>query len=121
MRAMLVMVHGSPREESNDAVRRVVAAARSRGGWDAIEIGYLDVNQPDIAAAVDLLVEQGASEIVAVPYFLHSGKHLLRDLPDALDECTQRHAGVRITMSDYLGHSPLMADILRDRAKRASF
>lgn len=116
MRALLVMVHGSPREESNEAVRRVVDLARDRGEWEAIEIGYLDVNQPDIPAAVDALVLRGAREIVAVPYFLHSGKHLLRDLPDALDECQVKHPSLRITMSDYLGHSPVMADILRDRA-----
>lgn len=113
------MAHGSPREESNEAVRKVVGLARETAGFELVEVGYLDVNQPDIPAAIEMLIERGASEIVAVPYFLHTGKHVLRDLPDLLDSASLRHPGVSISMTDYIGHSPVIADILRDRAREA--
>lgn len=120
MKAMLVMVHGSPREESNEAVRSVVELVRASRLFEHIEIGYLDVNQPDIPSAIDALVATGASEIVAVPYFLHTGKHVTSDLPDVLDAASQRHPSISIRMTDYLGKSRVIADILRDRARAAS-
>jgi len=120
MKAMLVMVHGSPREEANEAVRSVVEVVRASRLFEHIEIGYLDVNQPDIPSAIDSLVATGASEIVAVPYFLHTGKHVTRDLPDVLDAASERHPSVSIRMTDYLGKSRVIADILLDRARAAS-
>lgn len=120
MKTMLVMVHGSPREESNDAVRSVVQIVRASRLFEQVEIGYLDVNQPDIPSAIDSLVATGATEVVAVPYFLHTGKHVTKDLPDVLDEASLRHPHVSIRMTDYLGHSRVITDILRDRAVTAT-
>jgi len=119
MKTMLVMVHGSPREESNEAVRSVVEIVRVSRLFEHVEIGYLDVNQPDIPSVIDSLVATGATEVIAVPYFLHTGKHLTKDLPDVLDEASRRHPHVSFRMTDYLGHSRVMADILRDRARAA--
>ncbi len=115
MKALLIMAHGSPRPEANDDIRAVAELLRSRNEYPIVEIGYLDCNDPDIGAAVDLCVAAGAREIVAVPYFLHSGKHFVRDLPDALKEAGLRHPIVVIQMGDYLGRQPAMSEVLRDR------
>lgn len=115
MKALLIMAHGSPRSEANDDILAVAEVIRSRNAYPIVEVGYLDCNDPDIPAAVDLCVAAGALEIIAVPYFLHSGKHFVRDLPDALKDAATRHPGVAIRMSDYLGRQPVMADVVRDR------
>jgi sirohydrochlorin ferrochelatase len=113
------MVHGSPRPESNEDVFAVVEELRSRRAFDRVEVGFLDVNQPDIPTAVETLVTAGAREIVAVPYFLHSGKHVSNDLPDILEAAARRHPAVLILMGDYLGHAEAIADVLRDRVGEA--
>jgi sirohydrochlorin ferrochelatase len=115
MKALLIMAHGSPRPEANDDIRAVAEVIRSRNEYPIVEIGYLDCNDPDIGAAVDLCVAAGTREIVAVPYFLHSGKHFVRDLPDALRDAALRHPGVAIQMGDYLGRQEAMSEVLRDR------
>ncbi|HUO85299.1 MAG TPA: CbiX/SirB N-terminal domain-containing protein, partial [Thermoanaerobaculia bacterium] len=102
-----------------DDVLRVVERLRVAAGAPWVVVGFLDCNQPDIPAAIDLCVERGASEIVAIPYFLHSGKHVLRDIPRLLLEGEARHPGLTILMADYLGHDPFMADILLSRAREA--
>lgn len=119
MRALLVMVHGSPRVESNLDMYRVVEEVRRRELFDFVEVGFLDVNEPDIPTAVETCVERRAGSIVAVPYFLHSGKHVTKDLPDLLEEAAQRHPHVKITMGDYIGHDAAIADVLRDRVREA--
>lgn len=115
LKALLIMAHGSPRPEANDDIRAVAEVIRSRNVYPIVEIGYLDCNEPDIAGAVDLCVAAGAREIIAVPYFLHSGKHFVRDLPDALKESATRHPGVEIQMGDYIGRQSAMTEVVQNR------
>ncbi len=119
MKALLVMAHGSPRPEANESILRVADVLRARNAFPFILVCYLDCNEPDIPRGVDQCVAAGAREIVAVPYFLHSGKHFLRDIPALLEEAAQRHPGVSIRMTDYVGHMPALADVLRDRVRDA--
>ena len=120
MKALLIMAHGSPRPEANDDIRKLADVIRQRRLFSYVTIGYLDCNQPDIGAAVDECVTAGATEIAAVPYFLHSGRHMLRDLPSILEERAARHPSVSILMGDYVGRQPQMADVLCDRVRDAS-
>lgn len=120
MKALLIMAHGSPRPEANDDIRKLADVIRERRVYPIVTIGYLDCNEPDIAGAVDECVAAGATDIAAVPYFLHSGKHMLRDLPAILVERSKRYPDVRIVMGDYVGQEPQMAAVLRDRVRAAS-
>jgi sirohydrochlorin ferrochelatase len=115
VKALLIMAHGSPRAAANDDVRKVAEAVRARGTYPLVAIGYLDCNEPDIAAAIDECVAAGARAIAAVPYFLHSGKHLLRDIPEILEDAARRHPDVEIVMGDYIGHEPQLVQVLLDR------
>ena len=109
------MAHGSPRPEANADIERVAREVARGGEFDLVQVGYLDVNQPDLPAAIARCVDAGAQELVALPYFLHTGKHLLRDLPDILDVAASEYPSLHILMSDYLGSSPVLAKLLLDR------
>lgn len=115
MKVLLILAHGSPRPEANEDVLKVAGEVRGRNAFPFVEVGYLDCNQPDIPAAIENCVRAGATTIIAVPYFLHSGKHFLKDVPELLDEATARHPGLTILMGDYLGHEPQLVEVLMDR------
>lgn len=119
MKALLILAHGSPRPEANEDIVRIAELLRTRNAYPLVEIGYLDCNQPDIPAAIDLCVAAGATDIAAVPYFLHSGKHFFLDLPDLLESAGAKHPAVTIRMGDYIGHEPQLDDVLRDRVREA--
>ena len=117
MKTLLLIAHGSPRPEANADIRQVADEVRRRVAGFPVRIGYLDCNAPDIAAAVDECVADGATEVVVVvPYFLHSGRHLVRDIPEILGQSAQKYPAITITMTDYVGHQRAIADILLDRA-----
>lgn len=120
MKALLIMAHGSPRPEANDDIRRVAEAVRERAAYPLVAIGYLDCNEPDIATAIDRCVAAGADAIAAVPYFLHSGKHLLRDVPAILEAAAEQYPNVEIVMGDYIGHEPQLVQVLLDRVRAVS-
>ena len=114
--ALLVMAHGSPRDSANDDVRSVIAHVRAAGRFATVEIGYLECNEPTIPQAVAACAAAGATHIVAVPYFLHTGKHVADDLPTLLEAAQQQYPQIQFSMSPFLGTSPLVAEILLERA-----
>ena len=117
--ALLVMVHGSPRPEANESMYHVVERVRARGEFDIVEVGFLECNEPLIGDAIDRCVADGATRIVAVPYFLHTGTHVAQDLPELLDAARMRHPRVTFALGPYLGLSPRVTDLLADRAHAA--
>ena len=111
------MVHGSPRPIANAEMFRVVEAVKQRGAFPIVEVGFMECNEPTIPEAIAAGVEQGAEEIVAVPYFLHTGTHVADDLPTLIEEAMERYPGVAFRMGDYLGRSERLTDILVDRTR----
>src|SRR4051812_18703405 len=71
--ALLVMVHGSPRAVANEPMFRVVEVIRERGIYPIVEAAFMECNEPDIPTAIGSCIAQGATEVIAVPYFLHTG------------------------------------------------
>ncbi len=117
--ALLVMVHGSPRPTANADLYRVVEALRNRGVYPLVEVGFMECNDPDIPTAIDRCVAQGATRILAVPYFLHTGTHVAEDLPHLLNEGRLRHPDIEFRMGDYIGRSSYVTDILSARIHHA--
>jgi len=117
--ALLVMVHGSPRPESNRDMFAVVDVLRAQNTYAIVEVGFMECNEPSIPQAIARCVEQGAKRVVAVPYFLHTGNHVADDLPTLLEEAQAQYPNVEFLMGDFLGHDAAIADVLRDRVLEA--
>ncbi len=114
--ALLVMVHGSPRPIANEDMFAVVEDVKARGRFPLVAVGFMECNEPSIPEAIDGCVAEGATRIVAVPYFLHTGTHVCDDLPTLLEEAQARHPHVEFLLGDYLGLSPRVTDLLAERA-----
>ena len=114
--AILIMVHGSPRPVANEDMFAVVEVVRQRGVYPIVEVGFMEINAPPIPEAIARCVAQGAERVVAVPYFLHTGNHVTDDLPTLLEAAQSRYPQVEFIMGDYLGHDPLLADVIAERA-----
>jgi sirohydrochlorin ferrochelatase len=99
---------------------QVVEEIRARGVYPIVEVGFMECNEPDIPMAIAACVEKGASRIVAVPYFLHTGKHVADDLPSAIEEAHTCYPGVEFLMAEFLGRAPEMTDLLAKRAAEAA-
>lgn len=115
--SLLVMVHGSPRPESNNAMFAVVDEVRQRGVFKDIEVCFLDCNEPDIPTGIENLVSRGAEQVITVPYFLHAGTHVADDLPGELEAAQKKYPHVEFLMGDYIGRDLRMADVIRDRVQ----
>lgn len=113
--ALLVMIHGSPRPIANEKMYEVVQIVRGFNLFATVEVGFMECNAPSIPEAIDLCVSHGVKEVVAVPYFLHTGNHVADDLPTLLEEAQEKYPNVRFLLGDYLGKSDALTEILESR------
>lgn len=118
--ALLVMVHGSPRPASNGSMFQVVEQVKASNAFEIVNVGFMELNEPSIPDAIDQLVDQGATSVIAVPYFLHAGTHVADDLPTLLEEAQEKYPDVEFSMGDYLGHDPLLMDVLAQRVQETA-
>jgi sirohydrochlorin ferrochelatase len=114
MKVMMLIAHGSRRQAANDEVRRLAERIEALDDSDyaAVRPAFLELAEPDIARGVSECVELGATEIVAVPYFLAGGRHVTADIPGELACARAGHPQVRIRMSQYLGQHESMPELL---------
>ena len=115
MDSLLIMVHGTPRPQSNGDMFEVVEMVRQTQTFARVEVGFMECNEPTIPDAIATLAGAGAQKIVAVPYFLHTGTHVADDLPTLLEAAQTQYPHIEFLMGDYLGHDEIMADVLAAR------
>ena len=114
------MVHGSPKPESNRDMFAVVELVEAQNAFNAVQVGFMECNEPDIPTAIEALVAQGVQSVIAVPYFLHSGSHVADDLPTHLEAAQVQYPDVSFLMGDFLGHDPLIAEVVTQRVQEVA-
>lgn len=113
MKALLLVAHGSRREQSNEEVRQLAKKLHGRCGGDfpVIHAAFLELADPLIPNGLQKCINDGASEITVLPYFLNTGRHVAEDIPGIVDEFKQ-NASININIAPHLGASELMLGIL---------
>ena len=57
----------------------------------------------------------GATSILVIPYFLHTGVHLRLDIPELLQREAQKYPGVRIQLGAHLGFDDVLVGLVHRR------
>jgi len=88
---LLVIGHGSRRDEANITLLAVADALAERGRWHTVQPAFLEIARPTIAQGYAELVAAGCDRVVAHPYFLFAGNHTAYDIPAALRAAEAQH------------------------------
>ncbi|MFT4650406.1 MAG: sirohydrochlorin ferrochelatase [Polaribacter sp.] len=118
MRYLIVLAHGSRREQSNEEIRELTRniACHSDNTYAATECAFLEIAQPSIPDVIDKCIAQGATSIVALPYFLSDGNHVATDIPKIFNQKKAQYPDVNMELKDYVGKAPEMLSLVVDRA-----
>ena len=119
-RAILLVDHGSRREQANALLDAVAERVRERAPDCIVRTAHLDLAHPTIAEGIDACVAAGAGEIVVHPYFLGPGSHTTHDIPDRVAAAAARHPELRVRISDPLGLHAKLVDVILERVEEAS-
>jgi sirohydrochlorin ferrochelatase len=112
---VILVDHGSRREESNAMLLEVVRQFAAESGLPIVEPAHMELAEPSIATAFDRCVVRGAKTVVIFPYLLLPGRHWLEDIPRLAAEAAQKHVGVRFLVTAPFGLHPLMFEVIGQR------
>lgn len=112
---LVVVDHGSRREESNVQVVALAKAIEAARPELIVEPAHMELAAPTLAEAFSKCVARGASLVVVHPYFLAPGSHWDRDIPALAAQAAASHPGVKYLVTAPLGPHPLLAQIVFDR------
>jgi sirohydrochlorin ferrochelatase len=112
---VILVDHGSRREESNAMLLEVVREFASASAYSIVEPAHMELAEPSIATAFGRCVYRGAKTVVIFPYFLFPGRHWQDDIPRLAAEAAAAHPGVPYLVTAPLGLHPLVNDVIRAR------
>jgi sirohydrochlorin ferrochelatase len=117
MKAILLIDHGSRRDEANRMLGDVRAMIQDQAGPDVIvEYSHMELAEPTIAQGIAACVRRGASEVIAFPYMLSPGKHSTRDIPRMIDEAAAQFPGVKFSVTPAFGVHEKLGEVVLERA-----
>jgi sirohydrochlorin cobaltochelatase len=111
-KAVILLAHGSRDPLWHQPLEAVAARMRARQSELPVCCAYLELEQPDLAAAAGELVHQGIAELSIVPMFLGTGKHAREDLPGMVAALRRRHPTMAITLRPPVGEDARLLDLL---------
>ena len=114
MRALLLVSHGSRRSQSNEEVNQLCVRLRSdlEQSFDLIHSAFLEIASPSIPEGIKQCVEEGASSVTVLPYFLAAGRHVAEDIPSIVADSSEKFPGVPISITRHVGASEGMPQLI---------
>ena len=114
--AIILFAHGARDPEWAAPLRRIAARLRETSANVPVQLAFLELMQPALAAAVARMAADGITRITLLPLFLAQGGHLKEDLPRLLDNIRRSHPGVTIDVTEAIGDSEAMTAAIADWA-----
>jgi sirohydrochlorin ferrochelatase len=114
MKALVLVAHGSRRKQSNEEVIALAKKLKQHctEQYTIVYPGFLELASPSIPEGIQLCIDEGASQVTVLPYFLNSGRHVVEDIPALVEQARQSNPESDIRISQHLGASELMLDLL---------
>ena len=118
MNILLLVAHGSRREESNlevDSLSKKMLKFNS-SQFDKVIPAFLEFASPSIPDAIEKCSEMGAKRVTVLPYFLSAGVHINRDIPNEVNKASQNFPNLEINVTNYFGSREEIAELLMKTA-----
>lgn len=117
MNALIFLAHGSRRQKSNDEVRALVERMKPAlsSAYDYIVAAFLELESPSFTGAIELALQRKATMIAVYPYFLNSGKHVERDIPEIIDRFENSNPDCAFALMQHFGGSPQVPNLVLEQ------
>lgn len=111
-RAVVLFAHGSRDPLWHKPMEAVAAQIVAATPAVAVRCAYLELSQPDLAAACLELVTSGATQVAVIPMFLGVGRHAREDTPLLVQQLQARHPEVVFELKPAVGEDPRLIRLL---------
>src|SRR5262245_5672240 len=108
---LLLVGHGTRDPVGLREFHDVAAAVAQRAGDWNVEPCFLELSAPDIATAMQRMLDQGIRSITVAPLLLFAAGHVRKDIPAAVAAATRGTPGLQIRQSSALEASSRMVEL----------
>ena len=116
---IMVCGHGSRDEGAVAEFEKLAVAIRDRADGIPVEYGFLEFATPVIKEGLAALVEQGVTDVLAVPGMLFAAGHAKNDIPSVLNTWAAGADGINIRYGRELAIDLKMLRAAADRIQEA--
>ena len=118
--AIILLGHGSRVTNAGQNMEKVAAKLKALYGFKSVEYCFMSRLGPHFPETLEKLVTAGEKDIVVIPYFLHSGLHIVLDIPEMLQDEAARYQGVKISFGVNLGYDDMLVALVAKRVEEAA-
>jgi len=116
---IILMGHGSRVPEAGRDMEEVAQRLKDKYGYPRVEICFISRLGPHFPEIFEKCVNQGAKKVLAIPYFLHEGLHLLLDIPEMMQKEARRFPQVKLILGKSLGFDEGLVDLIERRIEES--
>lgn len=123
MENIILIGHGSPKKDANNielAGRLLHSTIHPNCNNNCVKVAYLQFAEPEIADAIKECVQGGAKKIIIHPYFLSSGMHVTKDIPEIIKEAGEMYPDTEFIYTEPLGIHEKLVDVVMERIYAAN-
>ena len=113
--AVILFGHGSRVPDAGKGMEKVAGRLTATGDYIAVEICYMSRLGPHLPEILKKCVDAGATSVLLIPYFLHSGLHMRHDIPHMMQEESKKYPNVKIVYGKHLGFDEKLVDVVKTR------
>ena len=114
---VLLIGHGSKDPEARSALEYVAGGLAPL--YRNVSFCFLEIEEPNIRQGIERCAASSPEVLVVVPYFLHRGAHVKRDIYEDLDPAIRGSGMGNVLISEHLGTDEKMVDLVLERAREA--
>ena len=117
MKAILIIDHGSRKDESNHMLACMAnLVQRMAGDGVIVEHAHMELADPLSAEGFARCVARGAREVIAFPYMLSPGRHSTSDVPRMVAEAAEAHPAIAFRVTPAFGVHEKLGELILARA-----
>jgi sirohydrochlorin ferrochelatase len=112
---ILLIGHGSSDKNARIAFEYTINSLRPF--YHTVKFCFLELDKPNIQDGIKNMVENNPKVIILMPYFLHKGAHMKRDVIIDVNEALKKYQFKNVFMTSHLGVDQKLVDLLIERAR----
>lgn len=112
---VLLIGHGSKDPDAKTSLQYVVDGLTD--SYRNVTHCWLEIEEPNIKQGIEVCAKNKPNVLIIVPYFLHRGAHVKRDIYEDLNPAMKESGIGDIFITEHLGTDDKLIDLVIERAK----
>ena len=123
MEIIIIVGHGNPEKESSNTAfiaDNLHGMIHSECKKKCVRVAYLQFMEPDLMGAIKNAVQDRAEKIIVHPYFLSSGYHVAKNIPEIIKNAKGLFPDAEFICTRHLGAHHKLSEVVLERIKEAA-